>query len=267
VPQTGFSFYPNKPVPQRYHGVWRRTLLSAPGLQDTTTTVLWLQTSHWHADLRIPAKRPDFSGVSGLDGCNAAHLAWLGSQHGFAGLTEVVANASSEICTWHRLVDFQPPTSIPDAGTMQFEQDKLIEIGVHQDYLEQWTKLPDSDNGLAVLERIEEGNVPTSPRELLFVAGQYVMHVRDRLSDWPSSVEHGAAFESFVIEENISLLDMEISFGRRTPIGWKVLHSVFPWLENKFIRLEICNQDKEKVELRSNGVVNTWRKNEWSIPR
>ena len=35
------------PVPDRYHGVWVRTLLETPEGRDTTTWVRWLQTGLW----------------------------------------------------------------------------------------------------------------------------------------------------------------------------------------------------------------------------
>jgi hypothetical protein len=41
-------------VPERYHGVWARTLLETPEGRDTTTWVRWLQTGLWHGDLRVP---------------------------------------------------------------------------------------------------------------------------------------------------------------------------------------------------------------------
>ena len=40
-------------------------------------------------DIRIPAGRPDFSGVQRLEDCSDAQLAWLATQQGFAGVTTV----------------------------------------------------------------------------------------------------------------------------------------------------------------------------------
>lgn len=265
---TTTLFYPEHPVPQRYRGVWRRTLLAAPGVEDdTTTTVLWLQTSTWHADLRIPAGRPDFSGVASLDACSADQKAWLTSQQGFAGLTEVTGHAGSELCTWHRILDYQPPAAVLDAGTMQFEPDKLIETGFHQPYLEHWIKLPESDKGFAVLERSDETGVPAFPRELLLVAGEFVMHVRDRKSTWPEGFKNGAPFRQAADTANhAALLDMEISFGRRTSDGWEVQHSLLPWLEKKVLGIRTIERHEETLRLCIDGATTAWRTLEWTPP-
>ena len=84
------------PVPERYQGVWKRTLLCTPTLRDQTTWVRWLQTSSWHADLRVPHDR-------------AAAGPHLSLQQGFCGRTVVEQGEGVEVCTWHREHDFQPP--------------------------------------------------------------------------------------------------------------------------------------------------------------
>lgn len=267
APLTDSAISRGKPVPERYRGVWCRTLLAAPGMpEDTTTTVLWLQTSSWHADLRIPARRPDFSGVSTMNVLSAAQKAWLASQQGFAGVTEITNSGSTEICTWHRVLDYQPTALIPDAGCMWFSPDKLIETGVHQDYLEHWEKLPGSDEGFAVLERTDEIDTPAYPRELLLVAGRYLMHVRDRRVGWPASVASGDTLSKVLTNESQLLLDMEISFGCTTEEGWTVQHSLLPWQENKSVPAKIIAQENTKLKLMCDGAESVWRKIEWSNP-
>jgi len=204
------------PVPERYRGVWRRSLLVTPDLRDTSTTVLWLQTERWHADIRLPAGRPDFSGVRQLADCSAQQLAWLQLQQGFAGVTEVDTSVTPEICRWHRVADFQPPSATADAGTMEFAPDVLIEKGVHADYLEHWHKLPDSDDTFTVLRQ----SASSEPLQMLLVAGGYVMRVRER----------GGVLAS--------MLDFEISFGVREADGWRVMHSTLPWLEGQLFSME-----------------------------
>ena len=54
---------PQDGMPPVYHGVWQRTLYAGAGdegrhIEDRTTRVIWLQTAHWHADLRVPAGAP-----------------------------------------------------------------------------------------------------------------------------------------------------------------------------------------------------------------
>lgn len=122
------------PVPERYLGVWQRTLLTtAAGVHDTSTRVYWLQTSHLFADLRIPLPAP-------------SSVRELLAQGGFAGVTEVTQPANSaELCQWHRAVDFQPPRGSEDIGFMRFERDDcVLEDGLDASYHEVWERLPES---------------------------------------------------------------------------------------------------------------------------
>ena len=270
-----------EPVPERYRGVWQRSLLQTPALRDTTTTVFWLQTAYWHADLRIPAARPDFLGVSALADCSAVQLAWLATQQGFAGTTAVTATPEAEICTWHRVLDFQPPAAGPDAGFMQFTPTRLIETGVHGVYLEHWQKLPGPDTGLMVLQCLqEESEMPAVPR-LLLVAGDHVMHVRGRAQGWPPGTAPGAALAAADLVALPALLDFDISFGRRTADGWEIRHSTLPWQEGIRVRMLLVPFERqvsdsgptrrlpeagEAVRLSWNGVSSHWTVLEWQAP-
>ncbi len=51
---TQTSDIKNLPVPARYIGVWQRELLETQTIKDTTSIVLWMQSQHYHIDLRIP---------------------------------------------------------------------------------------------------------------------------------------------------------------------------------------------------------------------
>ena len=81
-------------VPERYHGVWARTLLETPGGRDTTTWVRWLQTGLWHGDLRVPADA-DRRTPQGL-----------AQQQGFAGTTAITRPDPDqpEVCTCVRSI-------------------------------------------------------------------------------------------------------------------------------------------------------------------
>ncbi len=237
------------PVPLRYRGVWQRTLLEAPAVRDTTTTVLWMQTGRWHADLRIGAGRPDFSGVGSLAACDAEQLAWLSSQQGFAGITTVDITSGQEICAWHRLVDVQPPGLTADAGVMEFTPECLIETGVHGPYLEHWIALPGSRGGSAVYRCAQDQDC----LQLLLVTGQQVMRVHDRRCAWPSGLSAGTTLAQLLADlplaQQRSLLDIEISFGSRTGRGWQIRHSTLPWLEGNEVMLAIDDMDPSWQEL------------------
>ena len=230
-------------VPDRYRGVWQRILLDAPGVHDTTTTVFWMQTGRWHADLRIGAGRPDFSGVNSLDDCDAEQLAWLASQQGFAGITEVTVTSGQDICAWHRLIDVQPPGLTADAGFMEFTPDGLIETGVHGPYVEHWIALPESQGEAAIYRCGGDQD----RLQLLLVAGTCVMRVCDRCSVWPAELPAGTTLAQLLpalpLAQQRSLLDIEISFGNRSGGGWQVRHSTLPWLEGQQVSFAVDEVD------------------------
>jgi hypothetical protein len=216
------------PVPARYRGLWRRTLLQAGGLRDTASTVYWLQTERWHADIRIPAGRPSFEGVTSLAQCSPAQRRFLATQQGFHGLTEVDASARPEICRWHRLADFQPPALTPDAGALRLAGDLLVETGLHDDYLEHWERLPGSDAPTAVVaENAASG-------ALLLRAGGWVMRVVPRRVSRPTGLAAGMTLEAAMAAgsvDEIALLDFEISLAQIFDIAWTIQHSTLPWME------------------------------------
>jgi hypothetical protein len=89
-------------------GLWRRTLLiDSDGSRDTSTDVAWLQGITGYADTRGFAGRL--------------------SQHG-------------DVFEWQRRIDIEAPGSFPDAGRMRWESGALIEVGVHEDYVEHWAR-------------------------------------------------------------------------------------------------------------------------------
>lgn len=217
-------------VPDAYLGVWRRSLLEAPGVHDTSSLVLWLQTPRWHADLRIPAGRPDFTGVATLADCDATQLAWLATQQGFCGLTQV----DGERCTWHRQVDVQPINGCRDTGRMVFDGERMVETGLEADYREIWEPLPESRRGSAALQLVvENGALPARPTWLL-IAGDCFMFVRGRAMRLPRAADLPSLIAATRPgrEQLLAWLDIEVSFGRRNgPGAWHVEHSTLPFRE------------------------------------
>jgi hypothetical protein len=89
-------------------GLWRRTLLvNSDGSRDTGTDVAWLQGDTAYVDTR-----------------------------GFAG----ILGQRGDVFEWQRLIDVEPPGPFPDAGRMHWEAGVLIEVGVHEDYVEHWVR-------------------------------------------------------------------------------------------------------------------------------
>ena len=89
-------------------GLWRRTvLIDSDGSRDVSTDVAWLQGVTAYADTR-----------------------------GFAGRL----SQHDDVFEWQRLIDVQPPGPFPDAGRMRWEAGVLVEVGVHEDYVEHWVR-------------------------------------------------------------------------------------------------------------------------------
>jgi hypothetical protein len=120
---------------------WKRIWLRAPGVNDETTRVHWMQCGALYADLRIPVMRPSLSGAGCLADLDAPALLALMAAEGFAGTITV----ESGICTWARHINWHGAPDGVDAGLMSFHASgDLIEDGVHADYSELWRKMPDA---------------------------------------------------------------------------------------------------------------------------
>ena len=119
-------------------GHWEREWIRAPGFEDRTTRVHWLQAGALYADIRVPAERPDLFGADCLADLGPADLRALLRAEGFAGTIDVAHG----ICTWTREVNWHGRPLAVDAGRMRFEGASLFEDGVHADYRELWRPRP-----------------------------------------------------------------------------------------------------------------------------
>lgn len=118
---------------------WRRGWIRAPGHEDDTTRVHWMQCGALFADIRVPLTRPDLSGKSALCDLEAEALCAVMRAEGFAG----VAQVDDDVCTWHREVNWHGASEEVDAGLMSFTlSGDLIEDGVTADYTELWHPMP-----------------------------------------------------------------------------------------------------------------------------
>lgn len=238
---SGTALPDTQPVPRCYRGVWMRTLLETPEVRDETTFVRWMQLERWHADLRIPtAARADRSALP-LAQCSPEQLAVLKTQQGFCGVTQVTRSEAGEVCTWHRLVDYQPTGPNPDAGLMVFENpDCVIETGVHGVYREIWQRLPNSTGHLIALTEPERPDGQASAR--LFIAGQYLMRVRPRCQAGP---------------------DFEISFGTLESGRWHLQQSTLPGLEGKSLAFAVQRCGPLRAQVQGDLAAMDWDILEW----
>ncbi len=229
-------------VPKNYLGVWKRTLLEQQGQKDTSSLVLWLQTAHLHADIRIPANRPDFSNCKTLEDCSTDQLFWLATQQGFFGETIVNQN----ICQWHRQFDFQPTTGARDIGEMVFDGENiLLETGIDAPYFEVWQKLEGSHRNLNdfAVQGEDRHGLPT--KASLLMAGNYFMYVRPRNVKLPNADSLTNLIEQQKLSQQqlLDYLDFEISFGElnseTTEINFPIQHSTLPFREGVRMQFEI----------------------------
>ncbi len=214
-------------VPPEYIGVWKRTLLRTPKVEDTTTQVYWMQTQSWHADIRVPASRPPCKGKLALDQLTRDELFALARQQGFSGTTVVEGG----ICRWLRQYDFQPPSGANDIGRMVFETpDRVLEYGVEADYFEIWDRVPGS-LGASFARQLSD-----SPPTLLLGAGAFRMIVRPRKEQLPVSPSMTLLAADKGTGALRNLMDFEISFAKVTSgTAWRIDLSTLPWREGENI--------------------------------
>ncbi len=225
-------------VPERLQGLWRRTRLRVPAvtgatLDDRSTQVWWLQTPHWHADLRVPAGRPDYTGVSSLADCSVPQLRWLLTQEGFAGITRVEGVDADTVaaCRWHRLID-HAESRVADVGGLRFDADGMDEWGLEADYDERWVA-EDSGPGWSA-EGSRDEPPGTRLSRLRIRVGRWQMTLRARQLDAASTrtVRHAVATDQGIARHALmAAADCEISLAEQVDGDWRVRRSTLPWLE------------------------------------
>lgn len=214
-------------VPPSYRGGWQRTLYAEPavpphGVRDTATRVVWLQTAGWHADLRVPAKRPSYEHVRDLDDCHREQLLWLADQTAFAGLTQV----EDDVCTWHRAFDLAPSLT-RDSGLMTFVSAHVVEeCHPHGHYLERWERLPNSAECGERVAFDERG------RPIWLQCGDHAIALTHR------AVGQGgkASFAALDTLDDDALrwrASLRLDYLCRTGNRWRVALSTHPWREGR----------------------------------
>lgn len=248
----------NATIPERYHGVWVRTLLQTPELRDTTTWVRWLQTGLWHGDLRVPAD------------ADRATPHGRALQQGFGGTTAITRpdGLLPEVCTWQRTIDFQPPRSTPDAGHMVFETpERLVETGIHGAYLEVWERLPGSLGQRIALAALDAAGEPTAER--LLVSGGYLMHLRPRGAAWPAGTAPDDTLADLVQRHPHAadaLLDFGIAFGPWEHGVWTLERATRPALEGHALACTMQRVNQAEATVKGEGLPLHWRVLEWHAP-
>lgn len=261
----------HRPVPDDVRGVWRRTLLQTdtdtgqPPLEDHSSWVRWMQTSLWHADLRVPHSAMQGREARPLCELSAVQRAALAAQEGFAGITQVDNLPEGQICNWLRRTDYQPPALQPDAGWLVFDRpDRIIEIGVHASYNEIWERLPDSIGRFVTLAELTDDGQDTGAR--ILVAGSYMMKVHPRIARWPRGMNPGYTLTDVLLHSPDQALDWlacEVSFGRLSPGQWAIERSTLPEREGQVWDWAMQRVDAHRALVQQGASSTTWQVLEW----
>lgn len=218
-------------------GVWQRELLETVIAKDDSSLVLWMQTQQYHIDIRIPANRQQMPKVDKLENYTNEELLQLATQQGFAGITQVTSSTAtrSDVCQWHREIDFQPQTNARDIGNMVFTgTNTLIETGIDEAYLEVWRRLENSQNPYSFKHIIGKNRHGADTPAYLMQAGNWVAYARPRQVALPKCLSLLNAIQTYQPqrEQLLDWLDMEISFGEMLDNKhWKIKHSTLPFQE------------------------------------
>lgn len=271
-----FAKPPSVRVPTDYRGVWMRTSLH-PSADEagvaqpaaSTTWARWLQTSLWHADLRVPDQAMAVRVSAPLSALGPEQLAALTHQQAFAGCTRVDAHPEGELCSWLRRIDYQPPALAPDAAWVVFDApDRMIRIDQHSELTEIWVRLPDSVGTFRVLSGVDEEGQPDG--RLLLQAGAHLCLVRDRRRPWPRGLNPGHALVDVLLtqpEHALEWLDQEISFGRLDADGetWRIERSTLPEREGLALPCEVQRwRTSNEADVTIAGVTTRWQVLEWT---
>lgn len=269
-----FAKPPSVRVPTDYRGVWMRTRLhtsadqaDAEPVTVSTTWARWLQTSLWHADLRVPDEAMVGRVPAPLSALDATQLAALSHQQAFAGCTRVDAHPQGELCSWLRRSDYQPPGLTPDAAWVVFDTpDRMIRIDQHRDITETWERLPDSVGTFRVLCGLSEQGQPDG--RLMMQAGVHLCLVRERSRPWPRGLNPGHALVDVMLaqpEHALDWLDHEISFGRFDGTTWCIERSTLPAREGLALPCAMQRwRTTDEADVTLAGVTSRWQVLEWT---
>ena len=161
-------------------------------------------------------------------------------QSGFAG----VLDFSDGVALWHRVMDWNPPTSEVDTGLLTVMEEGstgkvMLETG--DGYVENWLPgiTPGDDTTPAALVLTEKS---TGVFGIVVRVGDVFMYGRDRTN----SLATGKSLEQLVkearsVEEMQELLDCEISIGSAD--GWSIGHSSLPFKQGHQLNPVLAKSD------------------------
>lgn len=269
-----FAMPPSVRVPTDYRGVWIRTglqpspdLLGGTPLAASTTWARWLQTSLWHADLRVPDVAMAGRVSAPLSSLGPDQLATLTHQSAFAGCTRVDPHPQGELCSWLRRIDYHPPALAPDSAWVVFDSpDRMIRIAQHSELTETWERLPDSVGRFCALSGVDDQGQPDG--RLLLLAGVHLCLVRERRRPWPRGLNPGHSLVDVMLaqpEHALAWLDLEVSFGRLEGTNWRIERSTLPEREGLSLPCSMQRwRTSNEADVTLAGATSRWQVLEWT---
>lgn len=209
----------------------RRSITWANGTEDTTTTVVWVQSHGLTGDIRIPADRPDVSHRAGLHDCSRVELAGLALAEG--GVAET--HFAEGLMTWSDWSAFQPYNKWPEPGELRRIGGCLIEFAPSGAYVEDWRFRTDGSTLTVGLRLVGEqaGDRAAEPRAggLVIAGGEAILSLGRRapLPDAPLSDLIREADDLPTITE--ATFEAVTSVALRDAGQWSVEFSTNPFLE------------------------------------
>ncbi len=206
-------------------GLWRRSVIVRPsGESDTKTAVTWLQGLRACVDLRQPATLRSFAHARSLTELSFDDCASLATQEGFAGHLHF----DGDFFEWSRAIDFQPEAGDPDAGSLWFQGEVLVEKGRDIAYVEHWhrdTSVP-REPVCAYALRERDSNT----RAALVRVGPAFMYARDRaVLPAPHRSLAECVADAATLNAAQELIDCEISLGEVRGDRFQIVASTLPF--------------------------------------
>lgn len=230
-------------MPDEAIGLWRREFKEMEdGSADRTTRVFYGQTRNLFIDIRVPIDRPAARPGQGFDTYSLDELARIAKQQAFAGPAVI----EGEWCTWHRTIDYQPPSGRPDSSRIEIEGGKLHERGdantvTGMSFYELYHRERRGDERRLAFRLEASDGTPFGGRPardaFLVVLDDRFWFARAR----PADLGLGQSLPDLVRaagEDRAAIaacLDCEISFGSLNPGdgAWRIEFSTLPWREGE----------------------------------
>ncbi len=256
-------------VPAEMIGCWRRRYIRYKnGDEDTSTRVLWLQTSSAAADMRIPADRPDLSDRDALAACNYDELLALAAQDCSCVITTCDVDAKPyPTANWapggHGFT-LQPVVNFPEPGWFQWCENNacMIEWAPSGAYEEDW-RVESASQSFAAHLVLENA----ASKTCLLVTDTHAVFARDRVQ--PIDAEVALPILAELAKEDLdvvrALVDCEFSYTQRDSADddYIIRLSTLPWREGETLALSWLADYKTGERALPAVDGNTWQVISW----